>query len=63
MTKNEAAIVSAFTGILIGNFSEMQRYVEEKLNRPVFTHEFGDSDFVQTVRDISRADFLGITIA
>lgn len=35
MTKREAAIVSAYTGILIGSFSDMHEYVEEKLQRSV----------------------------
>ena len=29
MTKNEAAIISLFTGILIGDFSEMHKYAEK----------------------------------
>ena len=29
MTKREAAIVSAYTGVLIGDFNEMHRYIEE----------------------------------
>lgn len=39
MTKREAAIVSAYTGILIGDFSDMHKYIEEKLDRAVWTPE------------------------
>ena len=39
MTKREAAIVSAYTGVLIGDFDEVHKYIEELLGRPVFTHE------------------------
>lgn len=37
--KKEAAIVSAYTGVLIGDFNEMHRYIEEIMGRQVFTHE------------------------
>ncbi len=33
MTKREAAIMSAFTGIMIGSFSDMHKYVEEIMKR------------------------------
>lgn len=39
MTKREAAIVSAYTGIMLGKFSDMLGYIEEILGRPVHTHE------------------------
>ena len=32
MTKKEAAIVSAYTGVLIGGFSDMCEYVLEQHN-------------------------------
>lgn len=37
--KKEAVIVSAYTGVLIGDFNEMHRYIEEIMGRQVFTHE------------------------
>lgn len=33
LTKREAAIISAYTGFMIGEFSEMHKYIEEKLQR------------------------------
>lgn len=39
MTKREAAIVSAYTGYLIGEFSDFHAYTEEIMGRPIFTHE------------------------
>ena len=40
MNKREAAVISAYTGILLGEFSDLHKYVEEIFGRPVFTHEF-----------------------
>ena len=42
MTKREAAVVMAFTGVtlLVGDdFSYFRKYVEELMGRPVWTHE------------------------
>ena len=43
MTKREAAVVMAFTGValLVGDdFSYFHQYVDELMGRPVRTHEF-----------------------
>lgn len=39
MTKREAAIVSAYTGYLIGELDELYKYLSELIGRPVYTHE------------------------
>lgn len=40
MTRREKIIISAYTGTnLAGDFAEIQQYIEEKLGRPVMTHE------------------------
>ena len=62
MTKREAAIVSAYTGILIGDFSEMHKYVEKIMDRPVFTHEFAGKNFAKEVKNKSRQDFINLQI-
>lgn len=62
MTKKEAAIVSAYTGILIGSFSDMHEYIEEKLQRPVWTHEMGDAGIAKQIKESAKDDFISITI-
>ena len=60
MTKREAAIVSAYTGVLIGNFNEMHRYVEEIMGRQVFTHEL--SYIFDEITKRSKNDFMNIKV-
>lgn len=43
MTKQEKIIVSAYTGTLMCDFSDVHEYIEKKLGRPVFTHEMADN--------------------
>ena len=60
MTKNEAAIVSAYTGILIGRFSDVAEYCEKILGRPIFTHEY--PALSDTIKEKSKQDFLSIDV-
>ena len=62
MTKKEAAIVSAYTGFLIGEFSEVQKYIEKIIGRPVFTHELADKHMQKKIEDLSKQDFISITV-
>lgn len=61
MTKREAAIVSAYTGYLIGEFGDFHAYVEEIMGRPVFTHEL--PSIAEELKEKSKADFMSIKIA
>jgi hypothetical protein len=58
ITKEQAAILSAHTGILCGSFSDFHEYVERILGRPVFTHEMGSPEFFKKLKEKSRDDFL-----
>lgn len=60
MTKREAAIVSAYTGYLIGEFSDFQAYAEEVMERPIFTHEF--PSIADELKEKSKKDFMSIKI-
>ena len=41
LTKEQAVIISGFTGILCGEFSDFHADVEKRLGRGVQTFEFG----------------------
>lgn len=60
MTKREAAIVSAYTGYLIGSFSDFHAYAEEIFGRPIFTHEF--PSIVEELKEKSKKDFMSIKV-
>ena len=62
MTKREAAIISAYTGWLIGEFRDCHSYIEEVMDRPVFTHELGDKTFTDELHDKCKPDFMNLKI-
>ena len=39
MTKWEKVVISAYTGVLMCDFDDLHKYIEDKLGRPVWTHE------------------------
>jgi hypothetical protein len=62
MTKREAAIVMAYTGICIGEFDEFHGYIEEILERPVMTHELAYKEIILEIREKSKQDFITIEV-
>lgn len=58
MTKQEKLIVSAYTGVLMCDFADMQRYIEKKLGRSVFTHEMGCPHVWEEIKRVVHPDFM-----
>lgn len=52
MTKKESIIISAYTGFMIcKEFSDMHEFIEQVMERPVFTHEMGSEHFLKEVQE------------
>lgn len=62
MTKHEAAIVTAYTGFVIGNFGDAHEYIEKIMGRPVWTHEMANEEIAREIRKKSKADFIAIKV-
>jgi len=60
MTKQEKIIISAYTGYLMCNFSDVHTYIEEKLHRPVWTHELADENIQEQIHQAAKADFIAL---
>lgn len=60
LTKEQAAIIGAFTGYLAGPFSDMHGYIEKLMGRPVFTHELASKDLSEELKRRAKPDFLRI---
>lgn len=62
MTKREAAIVSLYTGYLIGSFSDVQMLASELLGRPVFTHELVDEELQNEMMNRAKPLFVSMEV-
>lgn len=60
LTKEQAAIVGAYTGYAAGPFSDIHEYAEKKFGHPIWTHQFGSEEFANNLREKAKDDFLAI---
>lgn len=60
LTKEQAAILGAYTGVLCGSFADLHEYAEKLLGRSIFTHEFGSASFAEALRSAAKEDFIAI---
>ena len=52
MTKEEAILLSAYTGVLlVPDFSDVHKFCEDTLGRPIWTHEFADRCVQKEIRE------------
>lgn len=58
LTKEQAAILGAFTGIACGPFSDIHEYCERIMGHPIFTHQF--PALAEKIKEAAREDFLAI---
>lgn len=60
LTKEQAVVISAFTGVLACDFGDMHEYIEKKLGRPVFTHEMASEKVMEEIKAATKQDFLSL---
>ena len=60
MTRQEAAIVAAYTGKMLGNFTDYHQYIEKLLGRPVFTHEI--PSLMEDIKTAAKQDFINLEV-
>ena len=59
MTREEAILLSAYTGFLLApDFSEVHKFCEDTLGRPIWTHEFADQDVQKEIREKLRPQIM-----
>ena len=52
LTREQAAIITMYTGIAAGPFEDAQEYAEKLMGRPIYTHEFADKELCKEIRDL-----------
>ena len=59
MTREEAISLSAYTGFLLASdFSQVHKFCEDTLGRPIWTHEFADSDVQKEIQEKLRPQIM-----
>ncbi len=61
LTKQQAGIIGAFTGITCGPFSNVHEYVDSLPGfKGIMTHNFADKETAAKIKEAARADFLSL---
>lgn len=60
MTQQERLVVSAYTGYLMTDFRLVHGFIEERLGRPIWTHEFAGENLWEEIREKLKPDFLAL---
>ena len=59
MTREEAILLSAYTGFLLApDFSEVHKFCEDTLGHPIWTHEFADSCVQKEIQEKLRPQIM-----
>lgn len=61
MTKHEAAVIMAYTGIAMltgDDFGIFTEYCEKLVGRPIWTHEYPEIE--RKLKELSKPDFIEI---
>lgn len=58
LTREQAAIIGAYTGFMCGPFTDIHSTVERVLGRPVWTHEMASKELMNEVRERIKPEFL-----
>ncbi len=60
LTREQAAILSAFTGVTCGPFEDVQRLGDKLMGYPTFTHMYASEAFCEQLREKVRPMFLAL---
>lgn len=61
-TKEQAIIISGYTGFMACNFGDFHEDVEKRLGRPVWTHEFGNKEMRGKLVEVYKDDFIAMCV-
>ena len=62
ITKREAAIISAYTGYLLGDFEDVNKYAIELFGEERWDKEFSDDKIMDELHEKAKKDFESIKI-
>ena len=61
MTKQECAVIMAYTGVIMLKGNDLgifYEYIEHICGRPIFTHELSSKKTLNEIEEKSKSDFL-----
>ncbi len=60
LTREQAAIISVYTGFTCGPFEDVQKLGDELMGYPTFTHQYASEKFAEELREKVKPRFLAL---
>jgi hypothetical protein len=60
LTKEQAIIITGYTGITMCNFRHYQEDASKRIGRSLFTHEFANPKMIELLKELYEDDFIAI---
>lgn len=60
LTREQAAVIGVFTGVLCGPFEDIQKLGDELMGRPTWTHEYGNKAFSEKLNELVKPRFIAL---
>ncbi len=60
LTKEQAIVITGFTGVTACKFSDFHEDVEKRLGYPVWTHQFASKELNEKIIEVYREDYLAM---
>lgn len=60
ITRREAAIITAYTGVVLGEFEDARKYIDEIMGRNLLTHELAFLSNV--IKEAAKPDFFKLEV-
>lgn len=60
LNKYQAIVITGYTGIMMCDFSSFHADVESRFGRSIWTHEFGNKEFMKEVEEMYKGEFLDL---
>ncbi|MBP1589123.1 MAG: hypothetical protein ILO10_02885 [Kiritimatiellae bacterium] len=60
MTQQERLVVSAYTGFLMTDWPLVHKFIQERIGRPIWTHQFADEKLWEKIRERLKPEFLAL---
>ncbi|EKS6643999.1 MULTISPECIES: hypothetical protein [unclassified Enterobacter] len=60
LTQQQCTILTGYTGVLIGSFSDFQQDAEKRLGRTLLTHEMASAEVMSELKELYKKDFLAL---
>lgn len=62
MTKREAAIIGAYTGVVVGEYTDLMSYISDLVGGPIVDATLSTFGMTDYIKGLARNDFMALQV-